>query len=393
MRPRSLFSPLLVRPAKYESDRDRKIREILSQADLLIAEQKYASAYSILRKGEQDYSEIATQKEFLDLIYLCGIKGKPVRLRNYYLRDRLVAHNWVISSFDFSRVRLFASGSWDRTVKLWTIGEDYTVRCDKVLEGHWSGVNVVLFSHDGRYLLSGSDDCTIILWDVNKGTLLHVYRGHTQGISCLALSPNGRLFASGSWDATVRVWDIESGNCVKVLSGMHTMKVSSVSFVNEFTVFSTDSIRVTWDLRTGKILHIYRGSPSFNFYTHIIKIGGMTIKPPHKKSITAWALAVSQRFLVSGSGDGTICLFELDWEWEFPEPADWDEGARPYLEIFLKLHTPYGPDGFSLAGPPQWTEEDFQKLLYELGLRGFGWLRPEGVRRELEKMAAQKMKP
>jgi WD40 repeat protein/serine/threonine protein kinase len=96
--------------------------------------------------------------------------------------------------------------------------------------------------------------------------------------------------------------------------------------------------------------------------------------------------------LVTGGVNGKYCLelWELDWEWDFPAPADWDEGARPYLDIFLTLHTPYAPDGLRRVGKPQWTEEDFQKLLQELGYRGYGWLRPEGVRRELEKMAKER---
>ncbi|MDW8102829.1 MAG: WD40 repeat domain-containing protein [Anaerolineae bacterium] len=106
--------------------------------------------------------------------------------------------------------------------------------------------------------------------------------------------------------------------------------------------------------------------------------------------MTSIAFSPDGQYALSGSEDQTLRLWALDWEWGFPELADWDEGARPYLEIFLKLHTPYGPDGLSRAGPPQWTEEDFQKLLHELSLRGFGWLRPEGVRRELEKMARER---
>src|SRR5205814_503438 len=35
-----------------------------------------------------------------------------------------------------------------------------------------------------------------------------------------------------------------------------------------------------------------------------------------------------------------------------------------------------------------WTKDDFRRLLDRLGCAGYGWLRPEGVRRELEKMAA-----
>jgi hypothetical protein len=38
-------------------------------------------------------------------------------------------------------------------------------------------------------------------------------------------------------------------------------------------------------------------------------------------------------------------------------------------------------------GKPIWTEEDFQQLLHTVACAGYGWLRPEGIRRELEKMA------
>ena len=41
-------------------------------------------------------------------------------------------------------------------------------------------------------------------------------------------------------------------------------------------------------------------------------------------------------------------------------------------------------------GVPRWTEEDFKGLLYTLSCAGYGWLRPEGVRRELDKMASQR---
>jgi hypothetical protein len=91
----------------------------------------------------------------------------------------------------------------------------------------------------------------------------------------------------------------------------------------------------------------------------------------------------------------------LDWELEVCQPADWDEGARAYLQNFLTLHTPYAgvlpPDrepseneitlALTRRGTPSWNEDDFQGLLYTLGCAGYGWLRAEGVRGALEKMA------
>jgi hypothetical protein len=86
------------------------------------------------------------------------------------------------------------------------------------------------------------------------------------------------------------------------------------------------------------------------------------------------------------------------------QTTDWEEGARPYLETFLTIHTPYAGDlptdhkptdseitlALTRRGKPVWSEADFQRLLYTLGCAGYGWLRPEGVRRELEKMAADR---
>ena len=91
-------------------------------------------------------------------------------------------------------------------------------------------------------------------------------------------------------------------------------------------------------------------------------------------------------------------------ELEEKEPADWDESARPHLENFLTLHTPYAgtlpqsreptEEEIALAltrrGKPTWMEEDFKGLLTTLGCAGYGWLRPEGLRRELERMAKER---
>jgi hypothetical protein len=76
--------------------------------------------------------------------------------------------------------------------------------------------------------------------------------------------------------------------------------------------------------------------------------------------------------------------------------------------MFLSAHTPYAgvlPLGVSPSeaeinlaltrrGKPRWTDEEFQELLYTLGCAGFGWLPPERVQRELERMTAdQGQKP
>jgi hypothetical protein len=105
--------------------------------------------------------------------------------------------------------------------------------------------------------------------------------------------------------------------------------------------------------------------------------------------VNAVALSADGRWALSGSEDETLRLWELDWDCEFPNAADWNDGAKPYLEIFLTLHCPLCEGGFSRVGKPIWTEEGFQRLLTYMQYHGYGWLRPEGVRRQLERMTGE----
>ena len=61
----------------------------------------------------------------------------------------------VAFSPDGSRL---ASGSWDRTVRIWNVA---TGQAEQTLKGHSRLVNSVVFSPDGSRLASGSDDCTV----------------------------------------------------------------------------------------------------------------------------------------------------------------------------------------------------------------------------------------
>jgi WD40 repeat protein len=78
----------------------------------------------------------------------------------------------------------------------------------RTFRGHADFVISVAFSPDGQMLASGSYDKTIKLWDVQSGQEVRTFRGHTDLVTSVAFSPDGRLLASASQDGTVRLWGV-----------------------------------------------------------------------------------------------------------------------------------------------------------------------------------------
>jgi eukaryotic-like serine/threonine-protein kinase len=107
--------------------------------------------------------------------------------------------------------RILASGAGvDAIIRLWEVD---TGRELGRLVGHGDWVNVLLFSEDGKTLVSGGNDQTIRLWDVSdpiNGRLLSTLRGHTKPLVSLALLPDRTTLVSGSEDYSVCFWNLKA---------------------------------------------------------------------------------------------------------------------------------------------------------------------------------------
>ncbi|KAF7502642.1 hypothetical protein GJ744_005417 [Endocarpon pusillum] len=112
--------------------------------------------------------------------------------------------DWVTSVAFSPNGQLLASGSDDKTIKLW---DPTTGELRQTLKGHNGCVQSVTFSPNSRLLASSSDDRTIKLWDPITDELCQTLKGHNGRAQSVAFSPNGQLLASSSIDKTIKLWD------------------------------------------------------------------------------------------------------------------------------------------------------------------------------------------
>ena len=130
------------------------------------------------------------------------------------------------------------------------------------MTGHTRGVSVVRFSPDGRWLASGSADRTVKLWNVSGGRFEASFEGHTLGINDLAWSGDSKVsshvwkpsrcrsqprcaaqfIATASDDETVCVWEVATQRLVRTLSG-HTHYVFCVNYNPQSNLIASGSVR------------------------------------------------------------------------------------------------------------------------------------------------------
>ncbi|KAL7187255.1 hypothetical protein ACSBR1_037339 [Camellia fascicularis] len=159
---------------------------------------------------------------------LCSI---AVRLWSTKLNANLVCykgHNYLVWDVQFSPLgHYFASASHDRTARIWSVDRIQPLRimaghlsdvdsgeCVRIFIGHRSVVLSLAMSPDGRYMASGDEDGTIMMWDLSSGRCVTPLVGHTSCVWTLAFSCEGSLLASGSADCTVKLWDMTASTKV-----------------------------------------------------------------------------------------------------------------------------------------------------------------------------------
>ena len=136
--------------------------------------------------------------------------------------------------------------------------------------------NTLAFSSDGKLLASG-EDATVLLWKTaskqqglkarfSQYKTAFKLKGHKEDISSLVFSPDGKMLLSGSDDGTIRAWDTTTGGQKYICPG-HVKKISDIAASDNgntlFSIHSREDQLIKWDINTGHPL----SSTSFNMET------------------------------------------------------------------------------------------------------------------------------
>ncbi len=176
-------------------------------------------------------------------------------------------------AFDASR-QLLASGHEDSQIRLWPLAtfldknrRELPTGPARLLRGHNSRVRTMTIDPNGQFLVSGSDDQRITLWDIETGQMLSVLQGHSSRVWSVAITPDARRMVSVSEDETLRVWDTQSGACHQVLRGsISLLKALAFSPDGQLLISGSEDLRLCiWDVRNQQLLRTLHG------HTHRIR--------------------------------------------------------------------------------------------------------------------------
>jgi serine/threonine protein kinase len=265
------------------------------------AQQETAQKVSLVKKipgHSNGISSIAISPD--GQILASGSFDKTIKLWNLKTGQEiqtLRGHSGRILSVAInSKEPILASGSDDKTLKLWNIKTGQEIR---TFSGKLGWVYSVAFSPDGKTLVSGSDNKTIKVWNLGTEKPPRTLLGHSGLIRAFAFSPDGQRLVSSSADKTSKIWNLKTGQLQRNLD-RHANWVNSTVISPDgqyLASASSDKTIKIWNLNTGKLLRDLQG---------------------HQSGVSSVAFSPNGKTLATGSSDNTIKL----WNWQTGESLD-----------------------------------------------------------------------
>ena len=238
-----------------------------------------------------------------------------------------MAHHAIVWSVVFSPDgKYVVSGSADNTARVWEAATGQEI----ARMTHTDQVNSIAFSPDGKYVVSGSADNTARVWEAATGQEI-ARMTHEDGVSAVAFSRDGQYVLSGSADKTARVWEAATGQEIARMT--HEDGVSAVAFSPDDQYIlsgSADKTARVWEAATGqeiaRMMHeggvesvAYSPDGRYvasgdNEYAYVwdVSTGKEKLRTDDEDLITSLAFSPDGRYIVSGSWNHLVQIWEVE---------------------------------------------------------------------------------
>jgi WD40 repeat protein len=227
-------------------------------------------------------------------------------------RQSIVGHKGAVHALALEpEGKALASAGADGTIKLWDATTGQLQReLTAGLKAKYGPARSLAFGRlDKRLLLASAhaargEEGPVLLWDADKGAVLHVLKGHVGGATGVAFAASGALLASSGADKVVRLWDVRKAALKRELTG-HEGPVLCVAFIGDEILASggADGTARVWDVSEGG----GKAEPL------VLKGQGGTIRA------VAFALGDAGLRLVAACNDGTVRRWRVKDGEEFGE--------------------------------------------------------------------------
>jgi WD40 repeat protein len=169
--------------------------------------------------------------------------------------------------------------------------------------------------HPLRSVAAGADgeETRVMVWDGTTGRLKRILSGHTDFVNAVSVSPDGRLLASGDADARILVWDIASGRLLHTLRG-HADELNAVVFSADGKLLASageDGKVILWDTAAGRQVNALAGHLSPVRSLAFNQGGGLLAAGTTNGRVLVWDMAtrtVTREFQASNSAVNAVAF-------------------------------------------------------------------------------------